>query len=186
MSTNDPRRPNLPVSCSLNGHPVTLRAGAGARLLDVLREEGRMTGVKEGCGEGECGACTVLLDGEPVCSCLLLAQSVEGCDVLTIEGLAPARGTELHPVQAHVVREMGTQCGFCTPGVILSAAALLARNPNPTRAEILDGISGTLCRCTGYTRIVSAIERARDEMRTAAESLAAHESPPVEDDPAVT
>lgn len=164
MSTIDVRAPLLPVTCVVNGREVTLQARAGSRLLDVLREDGQLTGVKEGCGEGECGACSVLLDGDVVCACLVLAQTVEGCEVVTIEGLAARKGVEVHPVQEHFVREMGTQCGFCTPGMVLSAAALLEQNPNPTREEILDGISGNLCRCTGYTRIVKAVERARDDM----------------------
>lgn len=164
MSTIDVRAPLLPVTCVVNGREVTLEARAGSRLLDVLREDGQLTGVKEGCGEGECGACSVLLDGEVVCACLVLTQTVEGCEIVTVEGLAGRKGREVHPVQEHFVREMGTQCGFCTPGVVLSAAALLEQNPNPTREEILDGISGNLCRCTGYTRIVRAVEKARDEM----------------------
>ena len=164
MSTTDVRAPVLPLRLLLNGREVELPARAGQRLLDVLREEGHLTGVKEGCGEGECGACSVLLDGEVVCSCLLLAQTAGDCEVVTIEGLAARARKDVHPVQKHFVAEMGTQCGFCTPGVVLGAAALLEQKPNATEAEILDGISGSLCRCTGYTRIVSAIMKARDEM----------------------
>lgn len=163
MSTIDVRSPEQPVRLKLNGREVEIAARAGSRLLDVLRAEGQLTGVKEGCGEGECGACSVLLDGEVACSCLLLAQSVEGCEVVTVEGLAGDDGSA-HPVQRHFVAEMGTQCGFCTPGMVLSAVAVLEQNPSADRAEILDGISGSLCRCTGYTRIVRAVERARDEM----------------------
>lgn len=164
MSTVDVRAPVLPVTFTLNGKKTTLNARAGARLLDVLREEGLLTGVKEGCGEGECGACSVLLDGKVVCSCLLLAQTVEGAEVVTVEGVAQRAGLPVHPVQKHFVEEMGTQCGFCTPGMVLSAVALLEENPRPTREEILDGISGNLCRCTGYVRIVRAVERARDDL----------------------
>lgn len=167
MSTVDVRAPLLPVTLTINGEPQTLQAHAGSRLLDVLRETGHLSGVKEGCGEGECGACTVLLDGEVACSCLLLAQTAEGCEVTTVEGAAARSGALLHPVQAQLVAEMGTQCGFCTPGVVLAAVALLEQNPSPTREEILDGVSGNLCRCTGYTRIVRAIERARDALPTA-------------------
>ena len=163
MSTIDVRSPEQPVRLKLNGREVEINARAGSRLLDVLREEGHLTGVKEGCGEGECGACSVLLDGEVACSCMLLAQTVEGCEVVTVEGLCSDSG-QAHPVQRHFVAEMGTQCGFCTPGMVLSAVALLEQNPRADRAEILDGISGSLCRCTGYTRIVRAVERARDEM----------------------
>lgn len=170
MSTVDVRAPLLPVSCQLNGRQVTLAARAGSRLLDVLREEGHLVGVKEGCGEGECGACTVLIDGQVACSCITLAQTVEGAEVVTVEGLADRVGKDVHPVQDHFVREMGTQCGFCTPGMVLSAVALLEETVVkegriPTHAEILDGISGNLCRCTGYVRIVKAIENAAEEMR---------------------
>jgi carbon-monoxide dehydrogenase small subunit len=165
MSTVDVRAPVLPVTLNLNGESVTLHARAGSRLLDVLRENGHLTGVKEGCGEGECGACSVLLDGDAVCSCLVLAQTVEGCDVVTVEGLGERYGAYDHPVQRQFVEEMGTQCGFCTPGMVIGAVSLLEQNPDASRDEILDGISGGLCRCTGYVRIVSAIEKARDEMK---------------------
>lgn len=167
MSTIDVRAPLAPIQVTLNGKNTQLAARAGARLLDVLREEAHMSGVKEGCGEGECGACTVLLDGEVACACLVLAQSADGAEIWTVEGVGARHPSGTHPVQTHLVREMGTQCGFCTPGMVLSAVALLEENPNPTREEILDGISGNLCRCTGYTRIVRAIEAARDEGRGA-------------------
>ncbi len=164
MSTVDVRAPFLPIQFNLNGKSVELNARAGSRLLDVLREEGHLFGVKEGCGEGECGACTVMIDGQVACSCITLAQTVEGCDVTTVEGLPGRVGRDVHPVQHHFIQEMGTQCGFCTPGMVLSAVALLEDNPAATREEILDGISGNLCRCTGYVKIVDAIERAQAEL----------------------
>jgi carbon-monoxide dehydrogenase small subunit len=164
MSTLDVLAPNLPITFTLNGRTLTLNAPAGARLLDVLREIGHLTGTKEGCGEGECGACSILLDGEVACSCLVLAQTVDGCDITTVEGLPGRLGVDQHPVQRHVVSVMGTQCGFCTPGVVVSAVALLEQNPNADRDQILDGVSGNLCRCTGYGRIVRAVELARDEL----------------------
>jgi carbon-monoxide dehydrogenase small subunit len=164
VSTVDVRAPLLPVSCRLNGREVTLPARAGSRLLDVLREEGHMLGVKEGCGEGECGACTVLIDGDVVTSCLVLAQTVEGAEVTTVEGVAARVDSDVHPVQHFLVEEMGTQCGFCTPGIVVSAVALLEQNPHASHEEIKEGLSGNLCRCTGYVRIFSAVERARDEL----------------------
>jgi aerobic carbon-monoxide dehydrogenase small subunit len=167
MSTVDVRAPVLPTTFVLNGREVTLPSRAGARLLDVLREHGECSGVKEGCGEGECGACSVLLDGDVVCSCLVLTQTVEGCEVVTVEGLAERVERDVHPVQEHFIREMGTQCGFCTPGMIMSAVALLEQNPTASKEEILEGISGSLCRCTGYVRIVRAVEMARDELLAA-------------------
>ena len=164
MSTTDVRAPLLPVSTTLNGKDVVLQARAGERLLDVLRAEGCLTGVKEGCGEGECGACAVLLDDKVVCSCVTLAQTVDGCRVTTIEGLAARAKLPVHPMQQRFVEEMGTQCGFCTPGMVIAACALLEEKPQATRAEIEDGISGNLCRCTGYARIVKAVEKARDDL----------------------
>lgn len=165
MSTIDVRSPVVPVHFMLNGNDVSLDAPAGSRLLDVLRQHGQMKGVKEGCGEGECGACTIVLDGKVACSCLLMAQTVQGCEVITIEGLSSRENpADIHPVQDHFIRSMGTQCGFCTPGMVLSAVVLLDDNPTASRAEILDGISGNLCRCTGYTKIVDAIEGAQKEL----------------------
>jgi aerobic-type carbon monoxide dehydrogenase small subunit (CoxS/CutS family) len=150
----------------VNGKDAAVESPADRRLLDVLREDLHLTGTKEGCGEGECGACTVLVDGRPVNSCLVLAPQVEGCDVLTIEGLA--QGTRLHPVQAAFVETGAVQCGFCTPGFVLSAYALLRDNPSPTDDDILTALEGNLCRCTGYAKIVSAVQRAAERMREAA------------------
>jgi len=127
-------------------------------LLEVIRDEIGLTGTKNGCGQGECGACTVLLDGEPVNSCMVLAHEADGHDVVTIEGLVD--GAVLHPVQRAFVETGAIQCGFCTPGMVLSAKALLDRNPDPTRQEILEGLKGNLCRCTGYVKIIEAVQAA--------------------------
>jgi len=137
-------------------------------LLDVLRDQLDLIGVKEGCGAGDCGACTVLIDGQAVNSCLMLAHRAEGHEITTIEGLA--RGAQLHPIQQAFVEEGAVQCGFCTPGMVLAAKALLDENPRPTEPEIRAAIAGNLCRCTGYAKIVSAIQLAAGRM--AAESEA--------------
>jgi carbon-monoxide dehydrogenase small subunit len=160
-----------PLAFTLNHVPVVLHAKPGARLLDVLRESGHLTGTKEGCGEGECGACTILLEGKPVCSCLLLAQTVEGQDVVTIEGLAASLGARVHPLQAAFMKHMGTQCGFCAPGMLMSAAALLQDNPQPTEAEVKEALSGNLCRCTGYTRIIRAVQEAGAQLRARSDEV---------------
>lgn len=128
------------------------------RLLDVLREVLGLTGTKEGCGEGECGACTVLVDGKPVDSCLVLIGQVQGRAITTIEGLS--NGKELHPLQQAFIDEGAIQCGYCTPGMILAAKALLDSNPNPGEEEIRRSISGNLCRCTGYQKIIKAVQAA--------------------------
>lgn len=140
----------------VNGRAVEVVAEPMARLLDVLRRDLGLTGSKEGCGEGECGACTVLLDNEPVCSCLVPVFQCEGASVVTVEGIAtPAGLTELQKVFA---AEGGAQCGACTPGMIVTIRALLERHPRPTREQIREYVSGTLCRCTGYERILRAVE----------------------------
>jgi len=151
------------IRFALNGREVSIETDAETRLLDVLREDLHLTGTKEGCGEGECGACTVLLDGLPVNSCLIPAPQVEGRDVLTIEGLAD--GHRLHPLQAAFVEQGAVQCGFCTPGFVLSAYALLRSNSSPTDEEILTALEGNLCRCTGYGKIVCAVRSAAERMR---------------------
>jgi aerobic-type carbon monoxide dehydrogenase small subunit (CoxS/CutS family) len=148
----------MKVRFTVNGHAASVDADAEMRLLDALREELHLTGTKEGCGEGECGACTVLLDGRPVNSCLVLAVQADGRDVVTIEGLA--EGSRLHPIQLAFVEAGAVQCGFCTPGFILSTYALLRDNPTPSDEEILTALEGNLCRCTGYARIVEAVKRA--------------------------
>ena len=146
------------IAFEVNGNSQTVEAYPMARLLDVLREDLRLTGVKEGCGEGECGACSVLVNGELVNSCLLPVLQANGTRVTTIEGLAA--GGELHPVQEAFLRCGGAQCGICTPGMILAAVCLLRQNPQPTDAAIRDGLAGNLCRCTGYTKIFEAVEMA--------------------------
>ncbi len=145
-----------PLTMRLNGHEVTVEVQPDALLVDVLRDRLELTGTKEACGEGECGACTVLLDGEPVTSCLLPALKAQGRDVATVEGLASAG--ELHPLQRAFMEHGAVQCGFCTPGMLMSAKALLDRNPHPSDAEIRQAISGNLCRCTGYLKIIEAIK----------------------------
>ena len=146
------------VNFFVNEEPVELYVEANKTLLRVLREELALTGTKEGCGAGECGACTVIVDGKPVNACLVLAPELDGMHITTIEGLA--KDGELTPIQQSFVDLAALQCGFCTPGFVMSATALLEETPHPTRDEIIDAISGNLCRCTGYARIVEAIERA--------------------------
>ncbi|MBA4358350.1 MAG: ferredoxin [Desulfovibrio sp.] len=148
----------MKISFTLNGKPVAIEAPGDGRAVDLLREDLGLTGVKEACGAGECGACTVLVDGQARLSCLMLAAQLEGRAVVTIEGLA--RGDSLHPVQEAFVQAGAVQCGFCTPGMVLAAQGLLAENPRPSREEIRRGLSGNLCRCTGYQNIVAAVELA--------------------------
>jgi aerobic-type carbon monoxide dehydrogenase small subunit (CoxS/CutS family) len=143
----------------VNGEPVSVWAKPSARLIDVLREELGLLGVKEGCGNGECGACTVLFDGRPVNACLVPAMEAEGAKVVTIEGLV-APGGELGAVQRAFVEKGGIQCGFCSPGMILSTEALLAEKPEPSDAEIRQALVGNLCRCTGYVQIVESVQLA--------------------------
>jgi carbon-monoxide dehydrogenase small subunit len=140
---------------TVNGESVEVAVDPGAMLVDVLRGELELTGTKESCGRGECGACTVLLDGEAVTSCITPAMKAMNREVLTIEGLASPG--KLHPVQEAFVAHGAVQCGFCTPGMILSAKALLDENPEPTEKEVRVGLSGNLCRCTGYVKIVEAV-----------------------------
>ncbi|MDQ1590289.1 MAG: aerobic carbon-monoxide dehydrogenase small subunit [Pyrinomonadaceae bacterium] len=147
------------VRCTVNGTTHTLRVRPMARLLDVLREDLHLTGTKEGCGEGECGACSVLIDGELVNSCLVPVLQVEGAQVQTIEGVT-AGGAELHAVQQAFIECGGAQCGICTPGMVLAAVSLLAHTPQPTDADIRHGLAGNLCRCTGYMKIFDAVVRA--------------------------
>jgi aerobic carbon-monoxide dehydrogenase small subunit len=151
------------ITCTVNGEERAALADTRDTLLELLRDRLGLTGAKEGCGNGSCGTCTVLVDGAAVCSCLMLAQEAPGHDILTIEGLA--HGGALHPVQQALVETGGTQCGFCTPGIVLSAKALLDANAAPTDAQIRQAIAGNLCRCTGYGKIVEAIASAAVAMR---------------------
>lgn len=146
------------INLKINGENYNINTKKEFRLIDLLREELNLIGSKEGCGEGECGACTVIMNGETVNSCMVMAFQADGSNILTIEGL----GTEnnLHPIQKAFIEVGAVQCGYCTPGMILSAKALLDKNPQPTREEIREGISGNLCRCTGYNKIVDATELA--------------------------
>src|SRR6202049_1927868 len=139
------------VNCEINGQAMSLEAHPMARLLDVLREQAGLTGTKEGCGEGECGACSIELDGALINSCLVPALQAQGAKIRTIEGVAG--GNQLHAVQQAFLTQGGAQCGICTPGMILAAVNLLARNAQPSEAEIREGLAGNLCRCTGYTKI---------------------------------
>ena len=143
------------IELKVNGELYDVGVEPRRTLLEVLREQLGLTGTKEGCDAGDCGACTVLLDGKPVPSCLVLAVDAQGKDILTIEGVAD--GPELHPIQKAFVDYGAIQCGFCSPGMILTAKALLERNPNPSEAEVRKAISGNLCRCTGYVKIIEAI-----------------------------
>jgi carbon-monoxide dehydrogenase small subunit len=151
------------LTCTVNGEERTVLADTRDTLLDLLRDRLALTGTKEGCSNGNCGTCTILVDGQPICACLMLAQEAPGCDIVTIEGLAGSAA--LHPIQQALVEHGGTQCGFCTPGIVLSAKALLDRNPRPTEDDIRHAIAGNLCRCTGYGKIVEAIAAAAATVR---------------------
>ncbi len=148
----------LPLQLTVNGQPRSLQVEPDASLLEVLREELGLTGAKKGCEEGECGACTVLLDGTAVASCLTPALKCSGRQVLTVEGLAA--GGRLSPLQEAFIAHGAVQCGYCTPGMLMSASALLENNPRPDREEIAAALSGNLCRCTGYVKIIDAVQAA--------------------------
>jgi carbon-monoxide dehydrogenase small subunit len=150
-----PDAAKMRIAFRVNGREHVVHAWPMARLLDVLREELRLTGTKEGCGEGECGACAVLLDGELLNSCLVPAVHAQGASVTTIEGIA--NGEQLHAMQQAFLEHGGAQCGICTPGMVLAAVHLLERNPNPTEADIRSGLAGNLCRCTGYMKIFESV-----------------------------
>ena len=151
------------ITTTINGDPVEFLCDAEQTLLDVLRDELRLTGSKEGCASGDCGACSVTLDGRLVCACLVLAAEVEGQEVTTIEGMAV--GDPLHPLQQKFLDHAALQCGVCTPGFLVAAKALLDRNSNPTETEVRYWLAGNLCRCTGYDKIVRAVLDTAAEMR---------------------
>ena len=153
------------IEATLNGNPVEFLCETRQTLLQILRDELHLTGTKEGCGTGDCGACSVMLDGRLVCSCLVLGVEAEGRSIETIEGMAV--GEKLHPLQQKFLEHAALQCGICTPGILIAARALLERNPDPTEAEVRDGLAGNLCRCTGYHKIVEAVLAAAREMRGA-------------------
>jgi carbon-monoxide dehydrogenase small subunit len=151
------------VSTTVNGDPAEFLAGPGMTLLDALRDELGLTGAKEGCGSGDCGACSVIVDGRLVCSCLMLAAEAEGRRVDTVEGLA--QNGRLHPLQQKFLENAALQCGFCTPGLLVAAKALLDENPNPTETEARFWLAGNLCRCTGYDKVIRAVMEAAAELR---------------------
>jgi carbon-monoxide dehydrogenase small subunit len=153
------------VSLTINGEPAEYLCEPQQTLLDVLRDELQLSGTKEGCATGDCGACTVMVDDTMVCSCLVLAVETEGTRIETIEGMA--KGDTLHPLQQKFLELNGLQCGICTPGILVAAKALLERNPDPTETEIRYWLAGNLCRCTGYDKIVRSVQAAAKEMRGA-------------------
>lgn len=155
----------IAVSFTINGRAVSLETMPNRTLLEMVRDDLALTGSKEGCGTGDCGACTMIVDGATINGCIMLAPQVDGKTVVTVEGIA--EGKTLHPVQQAFVEAGAAQCGFCTPGFIMSSVALLERNPNPTEEEIRIGISGNICRCTGYVKIVDAVAMAARRMQSA-------------------
>ena len=153
------------VTTTINGDAVEFVCNADEPLLDVLRNRLGMTGAKEGCGTGDCGACSVTINGRLVCSCLVLGAEIQGAKVGTIEGMA--KGDQLHPLQKNFIAHAALQCGICTPGFLIAAKALLDKNPDPSEEEIRFGLAGNLCRCTGYDKIVRAVQATAKEMRGA-------------------
>ena len=156
---------SVKVSTTINGDQVDFICETDETLLDVLRNRVGLTGAKEGCGTGDCGACSITIDGRLVCSCLVLGVEAEGREIETVEGMA--EGEKLHPLQRKFIEHAALQCGICTPGFLIAARALLARNPDPNEEEIRFGLAGNLCRCTGYDKIVRAVQDAAKEMRGA-------------------
>ncbi len=157
--------PKKLIGLTVNGQPREIAVEPSWTLLETVREQLRLTGSKEGCGTGDCGACSMLVNGRLITSCLMLAAQADGCEVTTIEGLAT--NGSLHPVQAAFVEKGGVQCGFCTPGMIMAAASLLERNASPTLEEVREGLAGNLCRCTGYAKIYESVLAAAESHRTA-------------------
>src|SRR5688572_1285356 len=153
------------VSTTINGAPTEYLCDANQTLLEVLRDNLGLTGSKEGCGTGDCGACSVTINGRLVCSCLVLGAEIQGAKVGTIEGMA--KGDQLHPLQKNFISHAALQCGICTPGFLIAAKALLDKNPDPSEEEIRFGLAGNLCRCTGYDKIVRAVQATAKEMRGA-------------------
>lgn len=151
------------VNLKVNGKDISVEIEEDLRLLDLLRDKLQLTGTKEGCGEGECGACTVIMDGEIVDSCLVMAFQAEGKEILTIEGMK--NGNEIHPIQRAYLDAGAVQCGYCIPGMVLATKVILDKNGNPSEEEIREGISGNLCRCTGYTKIVDAVQKASEYIK---------------------
>ena len=156
---------SLHVSTTINGDPVEFICDPDEPLLDVLRNRLHLTGAKEGCGTGDCGACSVTVNGRLVCSCLVLGAEVDGAEITTIEGMAD--GDQLHPLQRAFIDGAAFQCGVCTPGILVAAKALLEKNPDPTDEEVRYWLAGNLCRCTGYDKIIAAVQVAAAEMRGA-------------------
>ncbi len=153
----------MKISFTVNGEARTVQVRPDQRLLDLLREDLGLTGTKEGCGKGECGACTVLMNGKPVASCLLLAPQADGTKIETVENLGD--GETLHPLQKSFIEKGAVQCGFCIPGVIMTAKSFLAEYRDPTREQIREALAGNICRCTGYEKIVDAVEAAAEKIR---------------------
>ena len=153
----------LDINFTINGRETTLSVSPHRTLLEMIREDLLLTGTKEGCGEGDCGSCTVILDGKTVNSCLVLAAEANGKELLTVEGLGD--GGKLHPLQQAFVENHGMQCGFCTSGMLMASKALLDKNPSPTPLEIREGLAGNFCRCTGYTKIFKSVEAAAEAMK---------------------